>query len=83
VHLLAVLTRSAISAVDAEPTYDLIPKNEIIRHMQSPHLHYACRQTGAYQRSGSFHMQEMICALTLGMAGGYAVHGMFVVMGWH
>jgi hypothetical protein len=30
-----------------------------------------------------FHMQQIICALTLGMAGGYAVHTMFAVMGWH
>jgi hypothetical protein len=27
-------------------------------------------------------MLRAICALTLGMAGGYAVHSMFVVMGW-
>jgi hypothetical protein len=28
-------------------------------------------------------MLRTICALTLGMAGGYAVHSMFAVMGWH
>jgi hypothetical protein len=30
-----------------------------------------------------FPVWQMICALTLGMAGGYAVHSMFAVMGWH
>jgi hypothetical protein len=30
----------------------------------------------------SVHMQQIICALTLGMAGGYAVQTMFAVMGW-
>jgi hypothetical protein len=30
VHLLAVLTNSAIGTVDTEPTYDFIPKYEII-----------------------------------------------------
>ena len=35
-HLLAVLAHSAISPVDAEPTYDFVLKNEIIRHMRSP-----------------------------------------------
>ena len=46
---LPVLTHSAISPVDAEPTYDFIPKDEIIRTTCSlPHLHFACRQTGAY-----------------------------------
>jgi hypothetical protein len=36
VHLAAVLTRVAIGSVDAEPTCDFIPKNEIIRRMWSP-----------------------------------------------
>jgi hypothetical protein len=27
-------------------------------------------------------MMRTLCALTLGMAGGWAVHEMFVVMGW-
>jgi hypothetical protein len=31
----------------------------------------------------NFRMLRIICALTLGMAGGYAVHSMFAVMGWH
>jgi hypothetical protein len=26
---------------------------------------------------------QMLCALILGMAGGYAVHSMLAVMGWH
>jgi hypothetical protein len=38
VHLAAVLARFAISPVDAESTYDFIPKYEIIRHMRSPHI---------------------------------------------
>jgi hypothetical protein len=31
----------------------------------------------------SVNMQQNICALTLGMAGGYAVQTMLAVMGWH
>jgi hypothetical protein len=27
-------------------------------------------------------MMRALCALTLGMAGGYAVHMTFIVMGW-
>jgi hypothetical protein len=36
VHLLTVLTNSAIGTVDTEPTYDFIPKYKIIWHMRSP-----------------------------------------------
>jgi hypothetical protein len=28
------------------------------------------------------HVQQIICALTLGMAGGYAVQSLFAIMGW-
>src|SRR5580704_10898750 len=36
VHALAVLTCSAIGPVNTNPAYNLIPKNEIIWHIQSP-----------------------------------------------
>jgi hypothetical protein len=36
VHALAVLAYLAIGPVNTNPTYNLIPKNEIIWHIQSP-----------------------------------------------
>jgi len=50
VHLPAVLTHSAVSPVDAEPTYDFVPKYEIIWHMLS---HIFIRPAGKQPASSS------------------------------
>jgi hypothetical protein len=53
-HLPAVLTHSAISPVNAEPTHEFIPKDEIIRHIRSPHLHLGrAAMARTYAKSGA------------------------------
>jgi hypothetical protein len=52
VHLLAVLAHSAISPVDAEPTYDFIPKYEKTRHMRSPTFALRLPANSPYSSNG-------------------------------
>jgi hypothetical protein len=50
---------------------------------QAPVESSQCRGAAWDGFSRSLYVWQMLCALTLGMAGGYAVHSMLTVMGWH
>jgi hypothetical protein len=60
-HLPAVLTHSAISPVDAEPTYDFIPKDKIIRHIRSPTFALGVPANSLHRGAGGSDLRRAVC----------------------